>query len=95
VTVRRSIRSATHPFPRNQGLRTRHYARSSSKENTALVSHRVLLDPAGGRGGGLLPGCSGEHAVDHDVDGEAKPLGSIAGDHLRGVGGDQREPVGR
>ena len=31
----------------------------------------------------------------NNVDGEAKPLVAIAGDHLRGVGGDQREPVGR
>ena len=44
---------------------------------------------------GLPAGCSGDHAVDNNVDGEAKPLISIAGDHLRGVGGEKREPVGR
>ena len=43
----------------------------------------------------LPPGCSGDHAVDNNVDGEAEPRVAIAGDHLRGVGGDQREPVGR
>jgi hypothetical protein len=42
-----------------------------------------------------LPGCLGKHAVDDNVDGEAKPLVAIASDHLCGVGGDQREPVGR
>ena len=45
--------------------------------------------------GGLPPGCSGEHAVDDNVDGETKPLVAIAGDELCGVGGDQGEPVGR
>jgi hypothetical protein len=45
--------------------------------------------------GGLLPGCSGDHAVDNNVDGEAKPLVAIARDHLRGVSGNQRKPVGR
>ena len=35
--------------------------------------------------GGLPPGCSGDDAVDNYVDGEAKPLLAIAGDHLRGV----------
>ena len=43
---------------------------------------------------GLPPGCSREHAVDGDVDCETKPLGAIAGDHRRGVGGQEREPVG-
>jgi hypothetical protein len=43
----------------------------------------------------LLPGCSSDHAVDNSVDGEAEPLVAIAGDHLCGVGGDQREPLGR
>ena len=40
-------------------------------------------------------GCSDEHAVDNNVDGKAKPLFAIAGDHLRGVGGEKWEPVGR
>jgi hypothetical protein len=43
---------------------------------------------------GLPPGCSGDHAVDDDVDGEAKPFVAVAGDHLRRVGGEKREPVG-
>ena len=44
---------------------------------------------------GLPPGCPGDHAVDNNVDGEAKPLVAIPGDHLCGVGGDKREPIGR
>jgi hypothetical protein len=39
------------------------------------------------------PDCSGDHAVKDNIDGEAKPLVAIAGDHLRGVGGDNWEPV--
>jgi hypothetical protein len=38
------------------------------------------------RRSGLPPACSGEHAVENKVDGEAKPLIGIAGDHLRSVG---------
>jgi len=44
---------------------------------------------------GLPPGCSGEHAVENNVDGEVEPLVAAAGDELRGVGGDEREPAGR
>jgi len=33
------------------------------------------------------PGCSGEDAVENDIDSVAEPLVAIAGDHLRGVGG--------
>ena len=44
---------------------------------------------------GLPAGCSGDDAVDNNVDGKAKPLIPIAGDHLRGVGGEKREPVAR
>jgi hypothetical protein len=43
----------------------------------------------------FAPGRSGDHAVDNHVDGEAKPFVAIAGDHLRGVGGDKREPFRR
>jgi hypothetical protein len=41
------------------------------------------------------PDCSGDHAVKDNVDGEAKPFVTIAGDHLRCVGGDNWESVGR
>ena len=42
----------------------------------------------------LWPGCSGDHAVDDNVDGEAKPFVAIAGDHLRSVGDEERESLG-
>ena len=45
--------------------------------------------------GGLAPSGPGDHAVDDNVDGEAKPLVAITGDHLGGVGHQKREPVGR
>ncbi len=44
---------------------------------------------------GLPPGCSGDYAVENNVDGETKPLVAITGDHLRGMGDEKREPVGR
>jgi len=43
----------------------------------------------------LATNCSGEQAVDNDVYGDSEPYIAVVGDHLRGVGGDQREPVGR
>ena len=44
--------------------------------------------------GGLAPSGPGDHAVDDNVDGEAKPV-AVAGDHLDGVSGEQRKSVGR
>lgn len=43
----------------------------------------------------LPSGRSGEHAVDKNVDGEIKPLIAIASDHVRSMGSEMREPVGR
>jgi len=34
----------------------------------------------------LPPGCSGDNAVDDDIDGKTETLVAIATDHLRGVG---------
>ncbi len=45
-----------------------------------------------------VPRCSGrpsENAIEKNVDGEAEPLVAIAGDHLRGVGDDQRKAIRR
>ena len=39
----------------------------------------------------LAAGCACHDAVDNNVDGEAKPLVAVTGDHLRGVGGEKRE----
>jgi hypothetical protein len=39
--------------------------------------------------------CPAQHAVDHYIDGEAKPFVGIAGDQLSGVGGNEREVAGR
>lgn len=43
----------------------------------------------------LPSGRSGEHAVDKNVDGEIKPLIAIASDHVRSMGSEMRESVGR
>jgi len=56
-----------------------------SRLECSFVSSRVVLAPV----------CSGDHTVDNNVDGEAKPLIAIASNHLRGVGGKKRKPVGR
>lgn len=62
----------------------------------------AALSPSSARGRPLCPvgtklraGCSGDHAVDNNVGGEAKPLVAIAGDRLSGVVSDEREPFGR
>jgi hypothetical protein len=41
------------------------------------------------------PGCSDDQAIEDGVDCEPKPLVAGAGNHLRGVGCDEREPLGR
>lgn len=55
-----------------------------------LIARRKELSP-----GDSPPGCSGDHAIDDDVDGEAEPLVAIASHHLRCVGRHQRALVGR
>ncbi len=61
-----------------------------------LPVDEIGLLPTIGFGEGRLPtGCSGEQPVGNDVDGETEPLVAVAGDHLRGVGDDKREAVGR
>jgi hypothetical protein len=42
----------------------------------------------------LSPDSSGQYAVDHDVDGVAKPFVDISCYKLGGVGSDQRKTVG-
>ncbi len=70
--------------------------RSGWDERTRRVRPVRLERNRLGAAAGLSPAAgSGDHAVDENVDGESEALVAVAGDHLGGVGGDQREPVGR
>jgi hypothetical protein len=65
-----------------------------------LTGLRWLATTRAGFSGGLRTGrlsarCRAQHAVDHYVNGEAKPLAGICGDQLGGVGSDERKAVGR
>jgi hypothetical protein len=39
--------------------------------------------------------CPAQHAVDHCINGEAKPFVDISSDQLSGVGSNERKVVGR
>jgi hypothetical protein len=43
----------------------------------------------------LLARCPAQHAVDHHVNGEAKPFVDISSDQLSGVGSNERKVAGR
>lgn len=60
---------------------------------TSPCAWRASCRPSENRDG-WSASCSRQHAVDHQIDGEAKPLVDISGDVLLDVPGDEWKPVG-
>jgi hypothetical protein len=71
---------------------------AQSVGSVRLVTRRAInpkVDEGPEAAARLPSDCSGQDAIESNVDGEAEPLVAIAGDHLGGVGGEKRKPVRR